>query len=418
MNSQRSVYLQYLMLRFFEGSISDEEFVQLNQILKEDEEAQDLYFNYLKVYLAIKNARYIDTSSHSDLDLEDFLGEMGRYENEAPTIDEDIESPLPAGTLRVEKASYKLNKSSVYMALTALAASILIVATIYFIPPRVTPYPIARILDSSHAEWSQANSSKSRSILFEGGLEITRGTLNFAMYDGTEVSLAGPAVVELEEINRVYMHTGSLRAIVPPVATGFTVCTPCGSVVDFGTEFSVDVDHGGKTFVEVFKGVVELRDSSNPLIYKNAQKLTVGQTGQIDTKGEITWTEPEYHPNGEIRVQWACESETGRWADPAMWSGGLIRGSELVSEFRAEDAPKTVVIDSITTGPNKIKGRRADVCLLSDYPVTVQMEGGQAQFEQLWIGRMGQAEGAEGRWIISGGELVLKGRDLVMLVCG
>lgn len=420
MKSEQTVKLQYLMLRFFERTISDDEFAVLNQSIKDSPAVQKLYFSYLKVYLAIKNARYIDKSAQSDLDLKDFLYELGKYEHLAPPITEELqaEEPVHREMLNFEKPRYRLNKSSFYTALAAIAAAVLIIATIYFLPPRVIPYPVARVLDSGRCEWTQGKSAKSRSILYEGSLEITKGTLKFAMYDGTEVALDAPAVIELEQIGQIYLNQGAMRATVPPVAAGFTVRTPSGSIVDYGTEFTVQVDTAGKTFVEVFRGIVELRDSSNPLIFKTAQKLTVGQKGQIDPQGKITWSEPEYHPNGEIRVQWNCQEETGRWTQPSFWAEGLVRGPELVSEFRAKEAPRTVLIEADMTGSDRIFARRADVGLLSRCPVTVRMTGGQVQFEQLWIGRMGQARTAEGRWIMSDGDLTLKGRDLTMLFIG
>jgi len=421
MNQEPSGEMLYLMLRFFDGTIEQAEFEMLNRLIKESQEIRSLYFRYLKVYLAMKNARYLDKSGHSDLDLENFLSELGQYESLAPAaaVEAPTAEPVCLPKLTVQDTPYRFNKYSFYTALTALAATILFIATIYFLPPRVIPTPVARILDSSHARWLQDKTSKSPSILFEGALTVTEGTLKFAMYDGTEVNLSAPGVIELEQVDRLFLKQGRLRAAVPPAATGFTVRTPSGSIVDFGTDFSVAVDTAGKTEVEVFKGIVELRDSTNPLIYKSAQKLTMGQKGTIAPGGMISWTEPaQYHNNGEIRVQWLCPEAVGYWNNPAFWNNGLVRGGELVSEFRAADSPKIAVVDARAAGANKIMARRGDVGLLSSYPFTIQMDGGQVQLEQLWVGRMGLSDDAEGRWLMSDGELVLKGRDLTMLFIG
>jgi hypothetical protein len=424
MKPDSSSEMLYLMLRFFDNSASQEEFELLNRMMKENESIHQLYFRYLKVYLALKNVRYLNRSGQSDLYLEHFLSEMGRYESSAPaavTKEHPIveQKPVCLRKAEVEKPTYRFNKYSFYTAITALAATILIIATIYFMPPRVFPDPVARILDSEQAEWMQQNKSRSRSVLFQGHLQVTKGNLKFVMYDGTEVSLEAPTSVELEHIDRLFLTQGKLRAIVPPLAAGFSVCTPSGSVVDYGTDFSVAVDNAGKTSVEVFKGVVELRDSSNPLIFRVAQKLSAGQTGTIESDGKISWTEPaRYYDNGEIRVRWQCPDSAGDWGNPSFWGNGLVRGPELVAEFRAEDSPKMVRVDAGVIGEHKISARRADVGLLSRFPVTVQMDGGQIQLEQLWVGRMGLQNAAEGKWLMSGGELVLKGRDLVMLFVG
>ena len=423
MKPEQSVEIQYLMTCFFDGSISPSEFDVLNRSMKESDTVRDLYFRYLKVYLALKNVRYLDRSGRSDLDLENFLCELGRYEHLAPAV--AVQESLPQEgsvclqKLHIEKPPYQLNKYSFYTALTALAATILIIATIYFLPPRIVPEPVARILESAQAEWTQEKTPRGRSILFAGSLKVTQGTLKFAMYDGTEVSLDAPAAVELEQIDRLFLHRGQMRATVPPVATGFTVCTPSGSVVDYGTEFTIAVDTKGKTVVEVYKGIVELRDSSNPLLFNMSQRLTVGQTGTIDPAGKISYRDAARPDNeSEIRVQWECPEASGRWNSPSFWTNGLVRSPALVSEFRAVDAPKTIVVDSSVIASDKIIARRADVGLLSRYPVTVKMTGGQIQLEQLWVGRMGQHDAAEGKWLMSDGELVLKGRDLIMLFVG
>ena len=423
MSPNESIQLQYLILRFFEGTISEDEFTILNRSLKESDSARELYFSILKVSLALKNVRYLNQSARAELDLKGFLCELGQYEHLAPAISveesESQEPPVSLKKLDIQRAPYRLNKYSFYTALTALAATILIIATIYFIPPRFSPEPVARVLDASATEFVQDERFQGSSVLFKGVLEVSKGTLTFAMYDGTEVSLEAPASAELVDINRVLLKKGVIRAIVPPIATGFTVCTPTGSVIDYGTEFTVAVDQTGNAFIEVFKGTVELRDSSNPLIFENSQKLTVGQTGTIDTKGHITWKEaPRPDINIETRVQWNCPETVGRWTDSSFWTQGLVRGTELVAEFRANNAPATVLIDDAVTGKNKIRARRADVCLMSDYPVTIRMENGQVQLEQLWIGRMGMDPAAEGRWIMSSGELTLKGRDAVQLFIG
>jgi|GEM_PF-2460480 len=421
MNQEPSGEILYLMLRFFDGTIEQAEFETLNCSIKESPEVRNLYFRYLKVYLAMRNARYLDKSGQSDLDLENFLSELGQYESLAPAVpvEESEAEPVCLPKLTVHETPYRFNKYSFYTALTGLAATILFIAIIYFLPPRVIPNPVARVLDASGTRWQQARTSKSQSILFEGTLAVTEGTLKFAMYDGTEVNLSAPAKIELEQVDRLFLKQGRLRAAVPPAAMGFTVRTPSGSIVDFGTDFSVAVDTAGKTEVEVYKGIVELRDGTNPLIYKTTQKLTMGQKGTIAPDGVISWSEPaQYHNNGEIRVQWLCPEAVGAWKDPSFWNNGLVRGAELVSEFRAADSPKTALVDAGTAGANKIMARRGDVGLLSSYPFTVQMDGGQVQLEQLWVGRMGLSDRAEGRWLMSDGELVLKGRDLTMLFIG
>lgn len=423
MAPEQSMKPQYLMLRFFEGSIAEDEFEILNQFIKKSDTAQNLYFSYLKVYLALKSVRYLDHFSQSDIDSKSFLCELGKYENFAPPVEEqkppEKEESLPLEKLHIEKTPHRFNKHSFYTALIALAAMILLIVVIHILPPRVILRPIARILDSSKAEWVQEKDTKNRTLLFEGPLTVTKGTLKFAMYDGSEINLHAPAIVELERIDQLYLQQGSMLVVVTPVAAGFTVRTPSGSVVDYGTEFSVAVDSKGATQVEIVKGVVELRDSSNPLRFKVAQKLIAGQIGTIDSSGKISYRDVRRPDDDvEVRVRWECSKPTGLWTRPSYWTNGLVRGLSLVSEFRAEDAPKMVIVDSTAAGSGKIFARRADVGLLSKHPVTVQMKGGQVQLEQLWVGRMSESDEGQGLWLMEDGEIVLKGRDYTVLLIG
>ena len=59
---------------------------------------------------------------------------------------------------------------------------------------------------------------------------------------GVMVYVEAPARFDAVSDKRVMLHSGRLSASVPPEGVGFTVETPEAEVVDFGTEFSVDVE--------------------------------------------------------------------------------------------------------------------------------------------------------------------------------
>jgi hypothetical protein len=82
------------------------------------------------------------------------------------------------------------------------------------------------------------------------------------------------------------LHNGRLSASVPPEGVGFTVETPAAEVVDFGTEFSVDVA-GGASEVHVFAGLVRVQPRS-PSGTKtgNAVDLRTSQAVMIDNAAE------------------------------------------------------------------------------------------------------------------------------------
>jgi hypothetical protein len=420
-----------LTLHSLNGRLDDSGFRRLEELLERNPVAVEYYQEILWTHVGLKSMEGISCLQENESTVldRDFWQAMLQEERTAPAIEILKEKPQRELIQNVVYPPRKKRKISTFskVSLVLNAAAILFLVLFLNFAPVNRSIEVARILDSSHAEWMQTVSPKSRLVLFNGTLEVTKGFLKFAMYDGTQVSIKAPATVELEQIDRLYLQHGSMQAIVPPVATGFTVRTPFGSVVDFGTEFSVEVDKTGKTLVEVFKGIVELRDSSNPTVFTKYQKLIAGQKGTIDTQGTVALIESpgtiassdsEDYPVDENHVYWQCPEEKGYWGNPLFWTQNILNDPSLVAELIAENGPKTILIDSRATGIKKISGRRADVCQTSNFPLTVQMDGGQVQFEQMWIGRCGISSAAEGKWIMSAGEIILKGRDAVQLFVG
>lgn len=411
-----------LLILLVENDLTDSQRDYLVRWSQVNPDAVDIYHDFLRDYSIVSQevSNAVNYEPSFDMQFDRSLwAALSEYEKVAPLIPIPKEAPRADFIPKVvhERVAYKFSKSTL-AALVFSAVSILFIATVFLLPPRISHEPVARILSSEDAEWHQEQIPGSRSVLMKGPLGVTRGKLKLAMYDGTEVTLQAPAVVELEKINQIYLDRGLLVAAVPPAATGFTICTPHGSIVDYGTEFSVEVDPKAKTLVDVLRGVVELRDSSNPLVFHNSRKLSAGQKGQIDANGKITWNNSVRYTGNEIRIQWQCPDAAGLWNTPSFWSQGLPRSPELVAELTATEAAKTILVDSSMVGLNKIIARRADVGLTSSYPVTVRMEGGEVQLEQLWIGRMGLDADGAGQWIMSDGQLVLKGRDPINLLVG
>ena len=93
-----------------------------------------------------------------------------------------------------------------------------------------------------------------------GIVQIDEGYLSLEFYRGAQVTVAGPARLELVDSERVICHYGKVRAQVPPVARGFTIVTPESEVVDLGTEFAIEVGRQGGTEIHVFDGEVEAYD--------------------------------------------------------------------------------------------------------------------------------------------------------------
>jgi hypothetical protein len=94
-----------------------------------------------------------------------------------------------------------------------------------------------------------------------GDYRLDRGLLHLRFGGGVMVYLEAPARFDARSGKRLVLRSGRLSASVPPDGIGFTVETPEAEVIDFGTEFSVDVESGASE-VHVFEGLVRVRPRS------------------------------------------------------------------------------------------------------------------------------------------------------------
>jgi len=101
----------------------------------------------------------------------------------------------------------------------------------------------------------------------KGGSEvIERGLLSLAAGEareitfltGVRVALEGPLEMELVSRERMKLLYGKIGVEVPKGAEGFTVETPDGEVIDYGTRFGLSVGREGDLRAEVFEGRIDV----------------------------------------------------------------------------------------------------------------------------------------------------------------
>lgn len=112
---------------------------------------------------------------------------------------------------------------------------------------------------------------------------------------------------------RVVLHNGRLSASVPADGVGFTVDTPEAEVVDFGTEFSVDVA-SETSEVHVFDGLV----SNDTLPITTWRHLIVTADGD----------QLQLYEYGRPVASTPCESMATSTND-TLWFGTTPSGSEI-----------------------------------------------------------------------------------------
>lgn len=218
--------------------------------------------------------------------------------------------------------------------------------------------------------------------LCRGRIGIKGGFLKIRFLSGASVIFEGPARLDVIGPNKVRLHAGRAAAEVPPAATGFTIESPDGRIIDVGTRFGIQVDPRGRgTEVHVLEGLVraavpgeiaarELHESQALRIEGRAATAMVADGTRFLTRLPPQGASPASY------VHWSLDDGTGRTA-------------------RAEGPLATAVAARLTSlqaddpGPAWIPGRfgsALDFDGAGDFVATDfgGISGGQARTVALW----------------------------------
>ena len=137
---------------------------------------------------------------------------------------------------------------------------------------------VAELVDAQRARWENSTLATEPGVsLGAGRLRLAEGLARIRFARGAELTLEGPAELELVGEQVCRLHRGSLVAHVPEAARGFSVLTPSATLIDHGTDFGVSMDVDGHARVHVMQGEVELRHVSG----SKPMRLTTRQMTDI-----------------------------------------------------------------------------------------------------------------------------------------
>lgn len=226
-----------LIERYVSGVITDTESQLLERQLKADPALRDRYLDAVNLDSAL----------------------------EAATESAQTALRLPMSVSERALASENLSASNRLKELRTVAAvaAVLIASSLMILQRYAAHGSIAELIEVRQARWESSNlPTEPGSRLAKGRLCLAEGLARLRFGRGAEVTLEGPAVLELlgEQVCR--LHRGSLLAHVPELARGFSVLTPNATLVDHGTDFGVSTDVDGHARVHVMRGEVELQHAS------------------------------------------------------------------------------------------------------------------------------------------------------------
>ncbi len=248
------------------------------------------------------------------------------------------------------------------ISVAALAATLVVAATLAWhqapgLPPEDTAdmpegdgeitHAVISSLDEAAGRFGQLPLSQGMR-LGEGILELDHGLAEITFDSGAELTLEGPARLQLDSDNMARLAAGRASAHVPEAARGFVIHTPSSYIRDLGTSFAVEVHDDHETDLHVLEGEVEVSATSRILVntpkilrQREAVRLAAGRMIPISFRADHPATRHKPH-NAKIppSVHWSFDSWSGNTTSDAI-SGHWLKFQQK----------KTAASPTIIAGP-------------------------------------------------------------------
>lgn len=238
--------LQPLIERYLAEGLDEQQSEALSRMLEQSPEARAEFRALTKVHAAL-------AEHYSDDDLAKF-------------------DPVTIPN-RVEKSVFA------YWPIAAAVAGLLLLLSFLLRSP--AQEPIAEIVKND-AEWAAPIDE----LLGKGRYEILSGLAELNISPGVSLAIEGPALFKLIDRNRVEVKRGRIAANVTDSGQGFTVVTPLGEIIDWGTRFGVRVGEDGSCEAHVFEGEIELIQDGNSQRLTDTEALRLGETTLFESDPE------------------------------------------------------------------------------------------------------------------------------------
>ena len=311
MTDNEKKYLLELLMKSYEGRISPDEKRAVNDFIKTCPEAAELYVEFFDTVSGLVDLSEMEiTLPDDDSGLDLWINFLAQDEKFAPAIkvtDERHEKE------RIDKVIYttpahRISKRNLYAAVLSAAALLFLVLLVRFVPEH-NLHEVVTLTDNMNAEWINASPEKGARLLSDGTPRLLQKGLIELLFDtNARVVIEGPASFEILAEDRIGLEYGRVFASIPQEAIGFSIYTDGAKVVDLGTEFGLEVDSLGDTYLHMIKGKTRLiaGDNSNPISLEisegTAKKVSAGTQALLDiscdkghfarafdTKNKIIW---------------------------------------------------------------------------------------------------------------------------------
>jgi len=226
------------------------------------------------------------------------------------------------------------------LALTAVLAVVILLPSLLDSDPTTGGTPVARVIQPS---------GTSSSLLVRDAFFTSEGFSELEMEGGALLALADKAKIQLINPDRIRLISGDLGVNVPDQATGFTVETTSGEIVDFGTRFGVSVNPQGETQAHLFKGKIEVNTGDNSQTILGTAAVSFSKNSDIQHlespanqnafpmpryEEHVRVVRGDFEPGSEFRVSTIIQPKGSNiWAGDACEIVGPTMG---VSPYRGD----------------------------------------------------------------------------------
>ena len=271
--------LRLLVAQALDGTLSREGIEHLETMLESSAQMRAYYREYLSIYCdlsVLAGTPQSNPCSLSDSQDESFWKMLADYENSAPAMDKPglfEQRPLIEKVIYPPREKKNLVKFSVVSAVLSIAAVVLLILFMKYTPPKLG-YEVATLNDTVNAKWGAGELSMESGTRLRASydsLMLREGLAEILFDNEARVIVEGPVEFQILADNQIKLKYGSVYAVVPGQAYGFTINTENSRIIDLGTEFGVRSDLDGDMEVHVIKGKINLLSG----IHERRNNITV-----------------------------------------------------------------------------------------------------------------------------------------------
>lgn len=257
------------------GTVTDEQSLALNGLLRHHPTARDEYILRLELHSRLASDPELFASTLRNTT---FQPAVSRISNPQPSEVSGTIEPMDGLPSEVRRSSRLKIRSITHRRRGILTGAFGMVACLlggiiwWGLQDRptveragITSKAVAMLNRVVDAQWDQDDSTRQLGSPLEPGLlRLESGLAQIVFYSGARVVIEGPTEFEILSAGKAFCRNGRLTAEIPEQAIGFQIGTPQMNVTDLGTLFGLEVGEQG-TELHVFKGSVKFHSESESI---------------------------------------------------------------------------------------------------------------------------------------------------------